>query len=147
MMESEKVDLIMDICLSFYNDIDIYGKKFEKLEIDRPYAEIIKMGFDTILNGKGADAFETIIESEILWFIKTNANVNKQIIFELSFFKKFWMVSEKEGRVALYEFVSLTISPKLFAKYEKLLDFLKDEKDVMKNIKNETTFSVKYLDE
>lgn len=71
----EKADLILDICLSFYDDIDIYGKKFEKLEIDRPYIDIIKTGFDIILNGKGADVFEIIMDSEILWFIKTNTSV------------------------------------------------------------------------
>lgn len=146
MMELEKADLIIDICLSFFNDIEIYGKDFEKLQIDRPYVDIIKIGFDTILNGKGADMFETTMESEILWFVKRDDNIDKQMIFELSLFKKFWIISEKEGRKALYEFILSAISPKLYQKHAVLLEFLNNEKDPLENFTSEITVYATYLD-
>lgn len=146
MMESEKVDLILDICLSFFNDIDVYGKDFEKLQIDRPYVDIIKIGFDIILNGKGADVFESIMESEILWFVKMNDNIDKQIIFELSLFKKFWVISEKEGRKALYEFILSVISPELYQKHIAILEFLNNEKDPLENFTSEISLNATYLD-
>ncbi len=142
MMESKKADLILDICLSFYNDIDIYGKNFEKLKIDRPYVDIIKTGFDIILNGKGADVFEIIIDSEIQWFTKSNTT-NKEMIFELLLFKKFWIISEKKGRSALAEFILSTISPELYQKHMPMINALNIEKDPLDFFSSETIIHIR----